>query len=388
MMQNSDLIAGELQQAGASADSFSPLLLRLDGYRITTESDLSEEAFLMSIKGKPCFPRRDLSAVTGQAKSGKTVLVSLLMASAASAEQQELLPGIKRLGTEPLKVMWVDTEQSPQSTLQILKGRVAKMIGGDFPQELFYVFNIRSVYMDDRYDLMAEGVATYHPDIVIIDNIRDMIRDINDGPKAQELIEKLMQLAQEQNCNVVCVLHLNRSAENRGLRGWLGTELMNKVFEVFTCQKLIQKEGVKPTFSVEQTLTRKYDIDSPLYYQINDEGIPVAANMKGVMLRNAQGQFTTKQAGMEKLNQNYILTQADPSSGKPLEWDLQKLFTDAMAGWQMRTTDDLERRVMELTHIRQKQYYYKVLDEAVSRGIVQRQFNRVGRVVITLPPGS
>jgi hypothetical protein len=242
--------------------------------------------------------------------------------------------------------------------------------------------------MDDRYDLMAEGVATYHPDIVIIDNIRDMIRDINDGPKAQELIEKLMQLAQEQNCNVVCVLHLNRSAENRGLRGWLGTELMNKVFEVFTCQKLIQKESVKPTFSVEQTLTRKYDIDSPLYYQINDEGIPVAANMKGVMLRNAQGQFTTKQAGMEKLNQNYILTQADPSSGKPLEWDLQKLFTDAMAGWQMRTTDDLERRVMELTHIRQKQYYYKVLDEAVSRGIVQRQFNRVGRVVITLPPGS
>jgi hypothetical protein len=284
--------------------------------------------------------------------------------------------------------MWVDTEQSPQSTLQILKGRVAKMIGGTFPQEMFYVFNIRSVYMDDRYDLMAEGVATYHPDIVIIDNIRDMIRDINDGPKAQELIEKLMQLAQEQNCNVVCVLHLNRSAENRGLRGWLGTELMNKVFEVFTCQKLIQKEGVKPTFSVEQTLTRKYDIDSPLYYQINDEGIPVAANMKGVMLRNAQGQFTTKQAGMEKLNQNYILTQADPSSGKPLEWDLQKLFTDAMAGWQMRTTDDLERRVMELTHIRQKQYYYKVLDEAVSRGIVQRQFNRVGRVVITLPPGS
>ena len=47
MMQNSDLIAGELQQAGASADSFSPLLLRLDGYRITTESDLSEEAFLV-----------------------------------------------------------------------------------------------------------------------------------------------------------------------------------------------------------------------------------------------------------------------------------------------------------------------------------------------------
>ena len=183
MMQNSDLIAGELQQAGASADSFSPLLLRLDGYRITTESDLSEEAFLMSIKGKPCFPRRDLSAVTGQAKSGKTVLVSLLMASAASAEQQELLPGIKRLGTEPLKVMWVDTEQSPQSTLQILKDRVAKMIGGDFPQELFYAFNIRSAYVDDRYDLIAEGVATYQPDIVIIDNIRDLMRDINDGTK-------------------------------------------------------------------------------------------------------------------------------------------------------------------------------------------------------------
>ena len=388
MMQNSDLIAEELQRAGASADSFSPLLLRLDGYRITTESDLSEEAFLMSIKGKPCFPRRDLSAVTGQAKSGKTVLVSLLMASAACAEQQELLPGIKRLGAEPLKVMWVDTEQSPQSTLQILKGRVAKMIGGDFPQELFYVFNIRSAYVDDRYDLIAEGVATYQPDIVIIDNIRDLMRDINDGTKSQELIEKLMQLAQEQNCNVICVLHQNRSADNRGLRGWLGTELMNKVFEVFTCQKLPQKDGVKPTFSVEQTLTRKYDIDAPLYYQVSDEGIPVAPNLKGVQLRNVQGQFATHQEEMAKLNQDYILSQADPSDARTLEWDLQKLFNDAMADWQVRTADDMEQRVMALTHIRRKQYYYKLLDEAVNRGIVLRQLNRVGRVVIMLPPKS
>ena len=75
------LISEELQQAGVASASLSPLLLRLDRFRITTDSELSEEEFLMSIKGQPCFPRRDLSAVTGQAKSGKTVLVSLLMAS-------------------------------------------------------------------------------------------------------------------------------------------------------------------------------------------------------------------------------------------------------------------------------------------------------------------
>ena len=372
-----------------SAPVISQAIQKLDEYRITTNCGLEDEEFLLTVKGKPCFPRRDLTTITGQAKSGKTMLISMLMVCCTQEDNQGIL-GIKRVRQERMKVMWVDTEQSPQSTLRILKERIQKIVTGDtegveFPEELFYVFNIRGVIVDERYDLLAEGVALYQPDIVIIDNIRDLIHDINDGPKAQELIEKLMHLATENSCNVVTVLHQNRSADNRGLRGWLGTELMNKVFEVFSCQKLKQKEGTKPLFCVEQTMTRKFDIDSPLYYQVDSQGLPVAADMKEVQKRNAQGQFASKDTALEQLNRDYII-ESPEQSDQPWTWNLEKLFTDAMGGWQIRSAEDMENRVKELSHIKQKQYYYRLLEEAIEKHVVRRELDRCGRVAIMLAP--
>jgi hypothetical protein len=360
--------------------------------RITTESRLKEEEFLISIKGVPCFPRSDLTAITGQAKSGKTMLISLLMATSiapsTSEREAQQLP-IARCRDMPLKVMWVDTEQSPVSTQQILRDRVEKMVGTKIPDSLLYAFNLRGVMVEDRFDLIVEGVMTYQPDIVIIDNIRDLVHDINDGVKSQQIIESLMKLATEQSCNITCVLHQNRSAENRGLRGWLGTELANKVFEVYSCMKLKQKHGVKPLFCVEQTDTRKYDIDEPLYYQVDDLGTPVAADMKGVQLRNTRGQYASKQSDIyrnvnaDKLNRDYIIERPDRQE-LPWEWDLQRLCSDAMGGWEMRRPEDLEQRVKELSHIKMQPYCEKVINAAIDRGILTRSTDRFGKVVLML----
>lgn len=44
----------------------------------------------------------------------------------------------------------------------------------------------------------------FRPDLVIVDGIRDLVNDINDGVLAQETVERLMHLASEQRCCVVC----------------------------------------------------------------------------------------------------------------------------------------------------------------------------------------
>ena len=64
-----------------------------------------------------------------------------------------------------------------------------------------------------------------------VDGIRDLVNDINDGVLAQEVMEELLHLATERNCCIVCVLHQNKGSEDHNLRGWIGTELMNKAFE-------------------------------------------------------------------------------------------------------------------------------------------------------------
>ena len=118
--------------------------------------------------------------------------------------------------------------------------------------------------------MLVTGIAAYRPDLVIVDNISDLLPSINDGEASVEVIDQLMQLASEYNCNISVVIHLNRSGEKRNLRGWLGTELLHKSFEVFYCEQVPSSE----LYSVEQLLTRKYRIPEKMYYRITDEGLP------------------------------------------------------------------------------------------------------------------
>jgi hypothetical protein len=75
-----------------------------------------------------------------------------------------------------------------------------------------------------------------------------------------------MQLASTHDCNITVAIHLNRTGEKRSLRGWLGTEILHKAFEVYYCEQLENTD----VFMVEQNLTRKYNIPEQLYYKITD----------------------------------------------------------------------------------------------------------------------
>jgi KaiC/GvpD/RAD55 family RecA-like ATPase len=389
------LIMEELTREG-SAPEISDEIMELDQYRITTESNIEDEEFLFTMKGQPCFPRKDLTAFTGQAKSGKTMLISILMACCVKEPDDRTLIGIRRVREEPLRVMWFDTEQSPHSTKDILKNRIVKLVQNEssddqqekkpFPEELFYAFNIRPVLVANRYDLIANAVEAFHPDIVIIDNLRDLVNDINDGVKSQEIIERLMKMAVEYDCNIVTVLHQNRSADNRGLRGWLGTELMNKVFEMYTCQKLTGKPGERPTFCVEQSLTRKYDMEMPLCYTMDKDGIPVETDKPQVQPRDAQGRFASYgKADIDTLNRDYIITNPE-GSDQAWEWDLCKLFSHCIGTLPTVPYQDLKNTVMKEANIKSGKYYEKLFTLAEEEHVVRKTQDRCGRVVVMLDP--
>ena len=128
----------ELAHAG-EATTLSPKMLLLEKLRITPEKELEPMEFLFRLFGKPCFPRRELVAITGKAKSGKTFVTSMLMATSltpgpspkgegSNHPQCAYMPCLQRSGDTPLRVLWYDTEQSDESTQDILKNRVLRMI--------------------------------------------------------------------------------------------------------------------------------------------------------------------------------------------------------------------------------------------------------------------
>ena len=375
----------ELEHAGEE-EALSPKMLLLEQLRITPEKQLKPMEFLFHLFGKPCFPRRELVAITGKAKSGKTFVTSMLMACCQAGD----VLSFHRETDAPLRLLWYDTEQSDESTQDILRNRVMKLAADKHGQArtdlfdaenntynslskeevrkspcqsdaVFDVFNVRAVPWKERRDLLREAVTRCKPDLVIVDGIRDLVNDINDGVLAQEVMEELMHLATEHDCCIVCVLHQNKSGEDHNLRGWIGTELMNKAFEVYSCEKLLPQR----IFSLEQTLTRKYDIERTMYFEVGDDGLPRQTAVP------VEGSSDSKNNGRERLqplNREYIITDEDSS----WRFDTKRLFFDAFNGCEKLSGSDLRSRIMQLSGISVPFTYNRLLKEAVDGGHVIR----------------
>ena len=372
-------VGEEIEHQGEDAQ-MRPLMLKLEKYRITPDKQLPKMDFLFRLFGKPCFPRRELVAITGKAKSGKTFVSSMLMAVGSLTPNPSpkgegsicQLP-LKRIREEPLHVLWYDTEQSDESTQDILKNRIMRMTRDSVVRQptLFDesraeppldIFNVRAVEWKHRRSLLVEAVNMCKPDLVIVDGIRDLVNDINDGVLAQEVMEELLHLATEAECCIVCVLHQNKGGEDHNLRGWIGTELMNKAFEIYSCEKMMPQR----IFKLEQTQTRKYDIERPMYYEVNDDGLPVTCGEPSTV--EGERQSTER---LPQMNRDYIISDVD---GR-WEHDVRRLFLDAMRGKDEIGGAELRTAVCNLANIRQYKFYNKLLKRAQDENVIVKVEN-------------
>ena len=385
-------MAEELAAAGQPSADFTPAVAKLFESRITEKSDISEMTFLFKLFGTACFPRGELVAVAGKAKSGKTFFLSLLMAAGrfngngnlngnGNANPSEKGEGdiyqmpLERIREEPLRVLWYDTEQSQQSTQDILVNRIGKMVEGSASEgassasqealQNLYAFNVRMASWDERLRMFMDVVAYLKPDLVVLDGVRDLLSDINDGREAQAMTERLMQLAQQHKCCIVCVLHQNKSGADNTMRGWIGTELTNKVFEVYNCEKLRDR-----TFKVEQTMTRKYDIGRQLYYRVDeDTQLPVVSEHPACdQPRDAQGRWVCQDA---------------------ITVDLHKLFATAMEGSSRKPFNELMAVALKKCGVVDARTYYSYLEEAQAQDIIRVEVHpATGKKWVTLTDGQ
>ena len=355
-----ELINEELSQAGTASSAFTQQMAVLFENRITKDTEMPEMAFLFQLFDVPCFPRGELVAVAGKAKSGKTLFLSLLMAKSLSPDHSPEGKGEPlTVNPEPLtlnhhfRLLWYDTEQSKQSTQDILKNRIIPLVGKDVTLDKnFFAFNVRTFSCEERLKMFQEAIPYLKPDLVVLDGVRDLLSDINDGREAQVITEKLMTLAQENNCCIVCVLHQNKSDTDNNLRGWIGTELTNKVFEVYACSKLRDH-----TFKVEQTHTRKYEIERNLYYRLDtDTHLPVMV-----------GQPTCDQPRDAK--GRWVSTSTIP------EAEVRKVFTTAMEGRTQRPYNELMAVALKKGGVKDAQVYYQYFKTAEEMGIVRKTVN-------------
>ena len=348
------------------------IIEQLEKLRITSSSEIPPHEFLYTWNGVPCYARGELVAVTGKAKSGKTYLNSLLMAAAGTSALSrgagnELEPaynagrmdgghflGLKRIREKPLRVVWIDTEQSADSTHEILRDRIGAMMGVEASEEAYHVFNLRQVRWQDRMTLVLAAIAICMPDLVIFDGIRDVVGDINNYEEAQNTIGQLLKVASEYKTCIVCVLHQNKAAEDKTLRGALGTELQNKSFETYECKK----DPETRIFSIQQTATRKYDMPNKIQFCVDKKGLPVTVGSDSGLTSEAQDKET--QGG--GFNGEYV--------GADGKIDKTKLFGYILQGGSL-AWNDLRAKLMQTAHIRSVHFAETLMQEARDGGLMQ-----------------
>lgn len=338
--------------------------------RVTPKTVLPPMENLFELFGKACFFRGELAAVCGKAKSGKTLWLTLIMATAMKGEclalKREDSPDAKAL-----RILWIDTEQSKQSTQDIQINRLMPLAGlRELDDSHFFAYNLRGLGYERRRKLVELAILKVKPDLVIIDGIKDLMPDINDAVQATLLMEQIMMLAQNKNCCIVNVLHQNKNEADHNMRGSIGTELTNKAFEVFQCEYIEEGE----LFKVKHTLGRKHRIRKKFYYRLDEDGMPVNCEPDELQPRDAQGRFKSKpkqvvtpEVKWEKLNPRYFVNKDNGT----YEWNLRKLFEDAFEGRSSRPFGHVMAAAIRLCHIEDPKLYYRLVEMAEQQKVVR-----------------
>lgn len=292
-MQDSNNILPELNNAEDLR------LEKLRPYLLDPREDYPEPYYMLEYNGVPFSTIGGLGAISGQKKNGKSFVLTQLMAAVLGngCERTNLfLPGLKvpertldYLGHEP-RVLYVDTEMEKLNSAKVLR-RVHWLCDWDmkYPNERFNVLWLKNMPKDgdkrpykQRYDLIRLAIDALSPDIVFIDGLRDLLASINDEESGSQILDELASIAEERRMCIWNALHQNpngKTDDDAKMRGWIGTELGNKVSDTLVSIKSKTASGV--TFTVKQQDARGKDLDD-WKFQVTDDagnlGIPRITN--------------------------------------------------------------------------------------------------------------
>jgi len=214
------------------------------------------------------FTEGNISVIKGRAKSRKSFAVAMFAAASIS----NTIIYRKFISVPKKIVVYFDTEQSGFYVQQAMN-RVYKMSNGDGFDTRFHVFGLRKYNPEERLNLI-EYVFNHFNNLgfVIIDGIRDLIKDINSPDEATMISSKLLKWSDKTNAHILTVLHENPS--DGKLRGHVGTELMNKSEAVLKIEKLEDDPSVS---RISCDITRGLPFDD-IYFRVIDDIPQVISN--------------------------------------------------------------------------------------------------------------
>lgn len=213
---------------------------------VTSETEVPEEKPIVEVDGYGIFTKKNIHLVKAKPKAGKTTMLKIIIAA--------ILRGVLFRLTSSLKnsmIVWFDTEQSMGDTHRIITDIIK--LSNKSPDEVnehVKVYHLRRYFYDELCVKLITALATYKPDVIILDGVVDFVTSFNDEKESRLFVRTLMKLSEEYECSIISVLHTNKPHIDHNPRGHLGT------CEVAASETVLECTKDGDIFTVESTESR------------------------------------------------------------------------------------------------------------------------------------
>jgi hypothetical protein len=237
----------------------------LESARITITNELKPPPPVIQVDNLTMKPitimtKGNISVIQGKAKARKSFVVAIL--TAASLSDSWIYKKIRSVPRQ--LVVYFDTEQSSFYVQQAYY-RIGSISQGNGINERFFCYALRPYNPAERLELIEWVFNNFKGlGFVVIDGIRDLIRDINSPDEATMITSKLLKWSEQSGAHILTVLHENK-ADGKA-RGHIGTELINKAETILKVEKLEEDKRVS---KISCEMVRGLDFED-IYFSINN----------------------------------------------------------------------------------------------------------------------
>ena len=212
----------------------------LDARRITFENPPPEPIPILKMAGKRISTAGNLTAISAQAKHGKSAAVGAMLAAIfGEPEDGGDFLGFEAEPANGKAVVHFDTEQSPYDAWQIV-ARALKRAGISTTPSNFRAYRILDLTAENKLRALRTELARAAKECggihsIFIDGVADLTASVNDEIEAIALVQELVILAVQYSCPIICVIHENPAQPGFAgkTRGHLGSHIERKAERTF-----------------------------------------------------------------------------------------------------------------------------------------------------------
>lgn len=230
-------IAVSTTDAAADVRFHEQLVASVESTRFHPDNPPPEEPWAFKLAGVEVAHCGNIITIAAAVKSGKSSVISAMMASMMSSIGQDYL-GFEGSNLGGKAVLHYDTEQSRGDHYNMMM-RALRRADLQAPPSWFSSYSLTLLDPAERRAAISamarKAAANSGLHSLFIDGVADLVFDVNDLKEACSLVTELHQLATKTSCVIVTALHHNPGGEKT--RGHLGSQIERKSESVLVLRK-------------------------------------------------------------------------------------------------------------------------------------------------------